>query len=234
MGGFAEDGVAEVAAAHVERAATAATVSAACADERSAAAGRFTVAGDGADDFAGVDVDHAGGDGDDGFGILGADAAEAVFGAEAAAADVGVLVVAAELGDGADDDGVDAEELADFGGAGGIGAIAIGEILFGEELVESGAFDDGVLAVFDELFDEHGGDALADVLVGAENGGDGGLDGAVVEVHDGDAVFRGGRGCGGWRGRLRLGRELECKRESSERDDAGAIGERDGRKNDWA
>ena len=104
----------------------------------------------------------------------------------------------------ADDDGVDAKELADFGGAGGIGAVAIGEILFGEEFVECGAFNDGILAVFDELFDEHGGDAFADVLVGAEDGGDGGLDGAVVEVHDGDAVL-----C--WRGRLRLGGGLECE-----------------------
>ena len=200
VGGFAEDGVAEVAAAHVERASTAATVSAACADEGGAAAGRFTVAGDSGNDFAGVYVNHACGDGDDGFRVLGADAAEAVFRAETAAADVGVLVVAAELGDGADDDGVNAEELADFGGAGRIGAIAIGEILFGEELVESGAFDDGILAVFDELFDEHGGDAFADVLVGAEDGGDGGLHGAVVEAHDGDAVF-----CAGGGGRLRLG-----------------------------
>jgi hypothetical protein len=131
-----------------------------------------------------------------------------------------VFVVATELRDCADDDGVDAEELADFRGAGGVGAIAIGEILLGEELVESGALDDGILAVFDELFDEHRGDALADVLIGAEDGGDGGLDGAVVEVHDGDAVL--GGGCGGWRccGRLGACRGLKCKNERGASDDA--------------
>src|SRR5580704_12456267 len=220
MGGFAEDGVAEVAAAHVYSAAATAASSATCAKERGAAAGGFTGAGDCRNDFAGVDVDHTGGNGNDRFRIFGADAAEAVFRAEPAGADVGVLVVAAKLGDAADDDGVHAEELADFGGAGGIGAVAVGEILFGEELVESCALNDGVLAVFDELLDEHGGDALADVLVGAEDGGDGGLDGAVVEVHDGDAML--GGGCGGWRCRGRLGAccGLKCKNERGACDDA--------------
>src|SRR5580704_17696431 len=61
VGGFAEDGIAEVAAAHINGAGTAATSSAARAEERGATAGRFTGAGDCGDDFAGVDVDHAGG-----------------------------------------------------------------------------------------------------------------------------------------------------------------------------
>src|SRR5579863_2168210 len=219
VGGFAEDGVAEVAAAHVHGTTTAATVSAASADERCATAGGLAGAGDRGDDFAGVDVDHAGRDGDDRFRIFGADATETELGAVAAGAEIGVLIVAAELGDGADDDGVNAEELADFGGGGRIGAVTVGEVLLGEELVERGAFDDGILAVFDELFDEHRGDALADVLVGAEDGGDGRLDGAVVEVHDGDAMFRGR--CGGRRGSLGLRGGMECERECGERDNAG-------------
>jgi len=60
----------------------------------------------------------------------------------AAAHAADLLVIAAELGDGAEDDGVDAEDAADFGGAGGIGAVTVVKVLFGDDLVESGALDD--------------------------------------------------------------------------------------------
>jgi hypothetical protein len=36
-----------------------------------------------------------------------------------------LFVITAELSDGAEDNGVDAEDAADFGGAGGIGAVAV-------------------------------------------------------------------------------------------------------------
>ena len=99
----------------------------------------------------------------------------------------GLLGLIAELGDAADDDGVHAEQLAELGGAGGIGAIGVGEVLLGHDLVEGLALDDRVGAVLDQVGDEQVGDALADVDVGAEHGGGGGLHGGVVEVQDRDA-----------------------------------------------
>ena len=61
--------------------------------------------------------------------------------AAASAAHVLVLGLVAELGDGADDDGVNAGQLAQARGGGGVGAIGVGEVLLGHELIEGLALD---------------------------------------------------------------------------------------------
>jgi len=57
------------------------------------------------------------------------------------------------------------------------------------DFVDGGALEDAVGSVGEKLVDEHVGDALADVLIGAEDGLDAGHDGAVAEVEDRDATF---------------------------------------------
>jgi hypothetical protein len=95
-----------------------------------------------------------------------------------------VLVVVAEGGDVADYDVVDAEQAADLGGRGRVGAVTVGEVLLLDDLVERRTLDEAELAAIQELADEQVGDAFADVLVGSEDRGDAGLDGSVAEVHD--------------------------------------------------
>src|ERR1700676_547532 len=199
--GFAEDGLGEVAAAHVKSAAATAVARASTVTEEQAAAGGFAVTCDGGEDFAGGGIHEASGDGDHRFRFFFADARKRAGPAAVAAAHAADLfVIATELGDGAEDDGVHAEDAADFGGAGGIGAVAVVEVLFGNDLVESGALDDSILSVLNEFLNHEVGDAFADVLVGAEDGGHDRADGAVVKVHDGYEPF-GARGRG--RGRRR-------------------------------
>ena len=117
----------------------------------------------------------------------------------AAATKVSLLCFIAELGDAADDDGVNAQQLAEFGGAGGVGAVGVGEILLGHDFIQSLALDDGVGAVLDQVGDQQVGDAPAHVHVVAEHGGGGTHHGGVVEVEHGDAgpvvgrSLRGGR-----------------------------------------
>ena len=132
------------------------------------------------------------------FDAAEAEAAERAGGR--AAADVGALVIAAELGDAADDDGVDAQNARDLGGGVRVGAVAVGEVLLGQHLVEFLALDDGVGAVVDQLVHQDVGDAFADVLVGPEERGDAALHGGVVEVHDGDALLLRLGGQGGEKG----------------------------------
>src|SRR6202012_204 len=110
----------------------------------------------------GVDIDDARGDGyvGIGFGVVKA-ANSACPAASAASAEPLVLGLVAELGDGADDDRVHAEQVADSGRAAGIGAIGVGEILLGHHLVESGALDHGEVAVFHQAGDQKIGDAFA-------------------------------------------------------------------------
>ena len=130
-----------------------------------------------------------------GFGRLDAAESEAVERAGGGATtDGGALIVAAELGDAADDDGVDAEDAGDLGGAVGVGAVAVGEVLFGEDLVELLAFDHGVDAVVHQLVYQDVGDALADVLIGPEQRGNAALHGGVIEIHHGDTLLLLARG----------------------------------------
>ena len=115
------------------------------------------------------------------------------------AADGGTLVVTAELGDAADDDGIHTQNAGDLGGAGGVGAIAVGEILFRQDLVELFAFDDGVGAIVDQLIDQDVGNAFADILIGPEERGHAALHGGVIEVHHRDTLFLLRRGSGNQR-----------------------------------
>ncbi len=191
MDGFAEDGVAEIAAAHIQLAvAAAAPIAAAPAEHHAGALGLSLAGGDG-EDLAGAGVHHAPANGDDGFGFLHAEVAETVLAeAVAPAGNALVAVVATELGDAADDDGVDAEDLADLGGGGGVGAVAIGEILLGEDFVQRLALDDRKRAVGDQTVHQQIGDAFADVLVAAKELRNVALHGGVVEVQNGDAFLR--------------------------------------------
>src|SRR5690242_14666378 len=159
------------------------------AQQRRALTGRFTFAVGNAHNLGGIDVNQARIDHHDGLALLVAEAANAEAAPSAAsAADVGVLVVVAELRHAADNDGVNAQQAADLGGRVRIGAIAVGEVLFGEDLVHRLALDDGVRAVLHQVAHEQIGDALADIDIGAENSGAAALDGGEIEVEDGDAL----------------------------------------------
>src|SRR5207244_1565861 len=151
-------------------------------------------------DFRRIRADHASGNGDYGFGFTLGDSAHSKSSrdsAKCAASNRGLFIVAAELGDAADDNGVDAQHLSDFRGGSGVGAVAVGEVLFGHHLVEHLALDHGKGAVGDQLIHQQVGDALADVLIGAEHRRDAALHRRVVEVHYRYAsLFSLGRGGG--------------------------------------
>jgi len=190
LDGFSDDGLLEVAGAEVSVAAAKAVPVASAAEQGGGGAGRGACAVGHAENLAGVDVDDSGADADVGVGLGVSDATDAESAPVAAtSAEVGVLGFIAKLGDTADDDGVDAEQLANFGGAVGIGAVGVGEVLLGHDFVQRLAFDDGVGAVFDEVVDEQVGDALAHVDVAAEHGRGIGLHRSIVEIENGDAGF---------------------------------------------
>jgi hypothetical protein len=115
-----------------------------------------------------------------------------------------LLVIAPELGDRAKNDRIHAEDAANFCGARGIGAVAVRKILFGNNLVQRGAFDDGIFPVLHELLDHQVGDPFAHVLVRAKDGSDDGLDRAVIEIHHGHALL--------WARRLSLRRRGGLRR----------------------
>ena len=116
--------------------------------------------------------------------------------AEPAAADAHALLLGPELGDRADQQVLHAERLADLGhgGRARIGAIAVREVLLGQDRVEALALDDAEAAVFDQAVDDQIGDALADVPVAFPPV----LNRPVIEVEDGHrgtgALRAGGRG----------------------------------------
>src|SRR6185295_19456882 len=89
--------------------------------------------------------------------------------AEPSPADVRRLVVPAELGDAADDNGVHAQQLAQFGGARRVGPAAVGEVLLGHHLVERLAFHDRINTAADQIINHQVRNALTDVHVGAED-----------------------------------------------------------------
>ncbi len=91
--------------------------------------------------------------------------------ATASATDILVLGLVAELGDGADDDDVNPGELTEARGGSGIGAVGVGKILLGHELIQGLALEDGVGAVFDQVGDDQVGDSFTQVDVGAKEGG---------------------------------------------------------------
>jgi hypothetical protein len=64
-----------------------------------------------------------------------------------ASADIPVLRFVSKLGDTADDDGIEAKDLADPRRRGRIGAVTVGKILFREDFVELFALDDAVRPV---------------------------------------------------------------------------------------
>src|SRR3981081_991355 len=105
--------------------------------------------------------------------------------ASAGSADAGILGVVAELRDAAHDDGVRAQQFADFGGGGRVGAITVREILLRHDLVHGLALEHGGAAVLDQILDEQVGDSLADVDVLSEDGGLAALPGGVAKSEDG-------------------------------------------------
>src|SRR5450759_5053142 len=197
--GLAQDGVGEVGILHIERATAPAAGVSAGAQDAGARARLFAVALHRGQDLGGRRVDHARGNGTHGGGFgsfHAADSEAAQRVGRRTAADGGTLIVTAELGDAADDDGIDTENAGDLGGAGGVGAVAVGEILLRQDLVELFAFDDGEDAIVHQLVDEDVGNALADILIGSEHRGDSALYGRVIEVHHGDTLLLLGR-CSG-------------------------------------
>ena len=188
--GFPKNRLLEVAAAEVGAASTEAMPVAATAEQRRAFPRGFPLTVGNTENLAAIDVHHAGVDGDDGLALFLSEAADAESAETAAGAtDIGVLGFVAELRDAANNDGVHSEELPDLGGRGCVGAIAIGEILLGENLVQCFALNDGIGAVLDEIGDQQVGDPLADVHIGAEERGGGSLHGGIVEIENGHALF---------------------------------------------
>src|SRR6185369_15603915 len=111
--------------------------------------------------------------------------------AESAAttANFGVLIVVSELRDAPHDDGIHAEEFAELGCRIGVGAVALGEVLFSQDFVHGFAFDDGIRAVLHEMFYQQVGDAFSDVNVGAKGRVRGFLDRSVVKIKYRNALF---------------------------------------------
>src|SRR5882762_7219119 len=109
--------------------------------------------------------------------------------ASAGSADAGFLGVIAELRDAAYNDGVHAQQFADFGGGVRVGAITVGEILLRQYLVHGLALEYRVAAVLDQVLDEQIRDSLADVDVLPEDRGYTAVHGGVVKVEDGDALL---------------------------------------------
>ena len=101
-------------------------------------------------------------------------------------ADARVLRIVAELRDAADDDRVDAEQLPEFGGGRGVGAVAVGKILLRHDLVKGGPLDDRVTAVLHEIVDQKIGDALANIHVRSKDRRNAAIDRRVVEIDDCD------------------------------------------------
>src|ERR1039457_5921856 len=189
--GRAQNRVTEVGAPHVEPPTAGAAPASARPHDAGARARLFAVAlrrgqdlGRGGVDHACCNCAHGGGLGS----FHAADSVAAQHTRRPAAADGSTLIVTAELGDAADDDGIHAEDAGDLGGAGGVGAVAVGEVLLRQDLVELFAFDYGVDAVVHQLVHQDVGNAFADILIGSENRGNVALHGGVVEVHDRDTL----------------------------------------------
>jgi hypothetical protein len=62
-----------------------------------------------------------------------------------------MFVIAPELRDAADDDGADAQDAADLGGRARVHTIAVGKILFFQNLVHRVAVNHSILGVLCEL-----------------------------------------------------------------------------------
>ena len=130
----------------------------------------------------------------------------------------------AELGDGADDDDVNAGQLAEARGGGGIGALELEKFCSAMILSRAWRSIDGVGAVLDQVGDEQVGDALADVDVGAEDGGGVALHRGVVEVQDGDTGFARGSGLGAGRQYGQCGGEGQQNGQERKRISSGSLG----------
>lgn len=198
---FADDRVLEIARPEVHPAGAETAPAAAAAEHRRARPLRLALAFGHGQDFGGVDVDDARVETHDGFALLAIETAKADFAEPTAdAANALVLGVVAELGDTADDDRVNAEELPELGGGVRICAIAVREILFRHDLVERFPLNDGIRPVFNQVFHQQVGDALAYIYVLPEDAGHPGVHGGIVKIHHGDPLLPslGCRGQGGY------------------------------------
>src|SRR5208283_718560 len=167
---FAKNRVGEIAAAHVQAAATSSGPATADAQKGSAGTRGFAGTRNGNQDFSGRGVNHARAHAHHRFRFTGAHAAKPESAqAIAAAAHIGVLIVAAKLRDRANDDAVHAEDLPDLCGGCRVGAVAIGKILFGENLIERVPLNHRVFAVLHQFLDQQIGNTFADVLIGAKD-----------------------------------------------------------------
>ncbi len=83
--------------------------------------------------------------------------------------------------------GIHAKQLANFGGAGRVGAVGVRKVLLAEDLVHRGSLDDRVASILDEIGNQHLRDAFSNIDIRAEEGLRGALHGGIVEVENGDA-----------------------------------------------
>ena len=160
---------------------------AAAPQHRSAGPGGLAGAVSHSQDLARVDVDNARRDAHVGLGIRMADTADTIVSPIAAGASkVPFLGLIAELRDAANNNCVYPQHLADPGRAVGVGAVGVGEVLFGHDLVQRLALDHRERTVLHQTGHQQVDDALANIHIGAEHGGGSGLYRGVVEIHDGD------------------------------------------------
>jgi len=170
LGGFADDRGLKIAAAEIHAAGAESAPTAAAAQQRSARPLGFPLAFSDGEDFSRVDVHNPPVNRDNCFRILPADAAKSELTQSGShAADIGRLGVVPELGDAADDDRVDAEEFSDLCRRCRVRTVAIGEVLFGQDLVQGLPFDDRVAAILHKIRDQQIGDAPANIDISTEN-----------------------------------------------------------------
>ena len=79
----------------------------------------------------------------------------AAISAEPPATHSHILIVSAKLGDAPHNYRIHAEDSSDLGRRAGINAIAVGEVLLAQHLVDSIALDHGVFAILHQLLHQH-------------------------------------------------------------------------------
>ena len=159
----------------------------------------------GSEYLAGIHIDQAGGNFDDGLRLADSQASQAIRAPVAAAAPAAVvLVIASELSNVPDDDDVRTEQCANFGCGCGISTVAVGKILLFDYLIEHTSFNDPICSLDDQLVNEQVDYAFTDILIGTENGFDAAKHGAVPEIKHRYAMLQ-------WRGTQLLGKRGNWK-----------------------
>src|ERR1700731_2073334 len=112
--------------------------------------------------------------------------------AKAGSPPAGGLVSVIIMRDGAQDNGVDSEHFAQLGGGDRISAVAVAEVLLRQELIDGIALDYAYVAVLHQFSDQEVRGSFSEIGSAHLDKGKlhATLDGGIVEVKDGYALFR--------------------------------------------